>query len=272
MATLEVQTLKETHRTTWAAGDYAAVAEVIDVVAPDRLIAGAGVQAGDRVLDVATGTGNVAVRTAAAGATTIGLDLTPELLELARRRADDLGVQVDWVTGDAEQLPFAEAEFDRVLSAFGIQFAPRHDVAARELLRVCRPGGTIGLCNWTPEGAIGELFAILGRYLPPPPAYASPPAPWGSEEYVSALFGDEAELSFERATTPWEFDSAEHWVAFMETNYGPLLKARERLSAEGGWADCRDELVRMLERRNVAADGGLLVPAEYLLVVARRRP
>jgi SAM-dependent methyltransferase len=272
MATLEVETLKESHRATWAAGDYAAVAEIIDDVPPAHLIARAGVRAGHRVLDVATGTGNVAVRTAAAGAPTVGLDLTPQLLELARRRADAGGVEVDWVVGDAEDLPFGDGAFDRVLSAFGVQFAPRHEVTARELLRVCRPGGVIGLSNWTPEGAIGELFAILGRYLPPPPAYASPPPLWGNEEHVRALFAGEAELEFERATTPWAFDSAEHWVAFMETSYGPLLTARERLCADGAWEDCRGEIVRMLERRNVAADGGLLVPAEYLLTVARRRP
>ncbi|HEU4450004.1 MAG TPA: methyltransferase domain-containing protein, partial [Gaiellaceae bacterium] len=270
MATLEVESLKAVHRTTWAAGDYAAVAEVVDVVAPDHLVDRAGVRAGHRTLDVATGTGNVAVRTAAAGAPTIGLDLTPELLEIGRRRAGGLGVEVEWVVGDAEQLPFEDAGFDRVLSAFGVQFTPRHEVTARELVRVCKPGGVIGLCNWTPESAIGELLAILGRSLPPPPGYASPPPLWGSEEHVRALFADDdVELEFERATTPFAFDSAEHWAAFMETNYGPMLKARERLCAEGTWEGCREEIVGMMERRNESADGGLLVPAEYVLVLAR---
>jgi SAM-dependent methyltransferase len=272
MTTLTVESLKTVHRSTWAAGDYAAIAELIDEVPPPHLIERAGVAAEHRTLDVATGTGNVAVRTAAAGAPTVGVDLTPELLVLARRRADELDVDIEWVEGDAEQLPFEDGGFDRVLSAFGVQFAPRHDVTAAELVRVCKPGGVIGLCSWTPEGTIGELFAIMSRYLPPPPAYASSPPLWGSEEHVGALFGEhDVELEFERATTPFRFDSAEHWVSFFETNYGPMLKARERLSAEGSWEDCRDALVQMMERRNESVNGGLVVPSEYLLVVARKR-
>ena len=271
MATPDLVDLKQAHRTTWAAGRYAAVAEMIDVVAPDYLIERSGVAAGDRTLDVATGTGNVAVRTAALGADTVGLDLTPELLELARSRADDAGVEVEWVVGDAEELPFPDESFDRVLSAFGTQFAPRHSVTADELVRVCAPGGVIGLANWTPQGTIGELFRILGRYLPAPPPYASAPPLWGDEDHVRGLFaGHDVELELERTTTPFRFDSAEHWVSFMETSYGPLLKARERLGAEGTWDDCRSEIVAMMERRNESPGGGLLVPAEYLLVLARR--
>lgn len=215
MTTLDVESLKTVHRAAWAAGNYAAVAEMIDEVAPDHLVARAEVAAGSRTLDVATGTGNVAVRAAAAGAETIGLDLTPELLDIARRRASALGVDVEWVEGDAEQLPFEEGRFDRVLSAFGVQFAPQHEVTARELVRVCKPGGAIGLCNWTPESAVAELFSIMSRYLPAPPAYASPPPLWGREEHVRALFAEhDVELEFERATTPFRFDSAEHYVSF----------------------------------------------------------
>jgi SAM-dependent methyltransferase len=270
MTTLELESLKTVHRATWAAGDYAAVAEVVDGVAL-HLVERVGVAAEHRTLDVATGTGNVAVHTAAAGAPTTGIDLTPELLEVARRRAAELGVDVEWLEGDAERLPFADAAFDRVFSALGVQFTPRHDLTARELVRVCAPGGTIGLANWTPEGVIGELFAIMGRYLPPPPAYASAPPLWGSEEHVRALFAEhDVDLELERATTSFRFDSAEHYVSFMETNYGPMLKARERLSPEGRWEDCRQELVEMMERRDEAADGSLLVPAEYLLVIARK--
>jgi SAM-dependent methyltransferase len=270
MTTIEVDDLKRAHRATWAAGDYAAVAEAItDGVAP-KLLDLVGIDPGQDVLDVATGTGNVALRASAAGARVTALDLTPELFETARRRARELGVEVEWVAGDAEELPFEDGSFDRVLSAFGVQFAPRHEMAARELVRVCKPGGVIGLANWTPEGAIGELFRIMGRYLPPPPAYASPPPLWGSEEHVRVLLGDAGvELELERAATPLRFDSAEHFASFMETSYGPTLKARERLIAEGRWEDCRNEIVALMERRNEAADGGLLVPAEYLLVTAR---
>jgi ubiquinone/menaquinone biosynthesis C-methylase UbiE len=163
--------LKHTHRLTWAAGDYAAVAEHIDAVPPRDLLNRVAIAPGDDVLDVATGTGNVALRAAAAGARVVGLDLTPELFVTARRRAaDPYRVTVEWIEGDAEELPFADASFDHVLSVFGVQFAPRHDVVAGELARVCRPGGHVGLVNWTPTGVIGELFTIMSGYLPAPPA------------------------------------------------------------------------------------------------------
>jgi SAM-dependent methyltransferase len=270
MTTIHVEDLKRVHRATWAAGDYAAVSDAItDAVAP-KLLERVGIDPSQEVLDVATGTGNVALRASAAGARTTALDLAPELLETARRRARELGVAVEWVEGDAEDLPFDDESFDRVLSAFGVQFVPRHDVAADELVRVCKPGGMIGLVNWTPEGQVGHLFRIMGRYLPPPPSYASPPALWGREEHVRELFRDAGvELAFERDTTPLRFDSAEHYVSFMETYYGPTLKARERLTAEGTWDDCRREIVAMMDERNEATDGSLLVPAEYLVVVGR---
>jgi SAM-dependent methyltransferase len=267
----DIAELKRVHHATWAAGDYAAVAEMIDEVPPAHLLSRVTIEPGSDVLDVATGTGNVALRAAAEGARVVGLDLAPELFEAARSRAADLGVTVDWLQGDAEELPFEDGSFDCVLSTFGIQFAPRHEVTASELARVCRAGGAIGLCNWTPEGQVGELFRIMGRYLPPLPDYASPPPMWGSEAYVVKLFGEAGvACEFERGQNPLRFDSAEHYVQFMETNYGPTLKARERLTAEGGWEDCRAELVEMMERRNVALNGGLHVDAEYLLVVGRK--
>jgi SAM-dependent methyltransferase len=271
MSTIEVSDLKRAHRATWAAGDYAAVSDAItDVVVPQHLLDRIGVEREHELLDVATGTGNLALRAALAGANATGVDLTPELLETARRRANELDVAILWVEGDAEALPFADASFDRVVSAFGVQFAPRHGLAARELLRVCRPGGAIGLASWTPEGQVGDLFKILGRYLPPPPAYASPPALWGSEHHVRALLGGAGvELELERATTPIEFGSAEDYVSFMETHYGPMLKARERLTAEGRWEDCRVDLLENVERRNDAHGGGLVMTGEYLLAIAR---
>lgn len=266
-----VADLKRVHRAIWAAGDYAAVAEVIDEIPPADLLRRITIAPGQEVLDVATGTGNVALQAAAAGAHVVGLDLTPELFETARRRAGRLGVAVEWVEGDAEQLPFADERFGTVLSVFGVQFAPRHEVAAHELARVCRPGGTIGLVNWTPGGQIGELFSIMGRHMPAPPAFASPPPLWGSEEHVAELFaGSGVRLEFARGLNPWRFESAEHYVVFMETHYGPTLKARERLTAEGGWEDCREEIVAMAERHNEATDGSLLMFAEYLVTVGHK--
>jgi SAM-dependent methyltransferase len=267
---IAVNDLKRTHRITWAAGDYAAVAEHIDEVPPRDLIARAALEPGLEVLDVATGTGNIALRAAARGSAVVGLDLTPELFDTARRRAERYGVTVEWLEGDAEQLPFAASTFDRVLSAFGVQFAPRHQVVADELVRVLRPGGLIAVVNWTPAGLIGELFKIMGAYLPAPPEYASPPPLWGDEEHVRELFdGAGLELEFSHGYNPWRFDSPEHWVTFMETRYGPTVKARERLTAEGDWAACRADLVALAERHNRATDGRLHMDAEYLVSVAR---
>jgi SAM-dependent methyltransferase len=266
-----VTDLKRVHRATWASGDYAAIAALIDDAPPRDLLSRVDVNPGQEVLDVATGTGNIAIRAAAAGAQVAGLDLTPELFDTARRRAAQHAVTVEWVEGDAEELPFEDGRFDRVLSAFGVQFAPRHEIVAGELARVCRPGGQIGLVNWTPEGQIGELFKIMGRYLPAPPDYASPPPLWGSEAHVRGLFsGSGVELEFSRGHNPWRFDSPEHYVAFFETHYGPTLKARERLTAEGRWEECREEIVAMVERRNEATDGSLLMPSEYLVTVGRK--
>ena len=264
--------LKKTHRATWAAGDYPAVAERIDEVPPRDLLDRIEVRPGEDVLDVATGTGNAALRAAAAGANVVGLDLTPELFATAWRRMDEWGVAIDWVEGDAEELPFDDESFDAVLSVFGVQFAPRHQIVARELARVTRPGGRIGLVNWTPEGLIGELFKIMGRYMPAPPSYASPPPLWGSEPYVRGLFADTGiELEFARGRNPWRFHSAEGFVSFMETNYGPTLKAREKLSAEGRWHECRAEIRAMAERYNEATDGGLLMHAEYMVAIGTKR-
>ena len=265
-----VADLKRAHRATWAAGDYAAVAERVDEVPPADLLGRVGIRPGLAVLDVATGTGNVAIRAAAAGADVVGLDLTPELFERARERAAQAGVVVDWVQGDAEALQYEDGRFDRVLSVFGVQFAPRHSVTALELVRVCRPGGIIGLVNWTPRGLIGQLFAVMGRHMPPPPSFASPPPRWGDEEHVRELFADSAvELEFALGVNPWRFPSAEAFVGFMETHYGPTLKARERLTAEGRWDACRADMVDLAERFNVATDGTLAMEAEYLVTIAR---
>jgi SAM-dependent methyltransferase len=271
MAMVELEALKASHRATWAAGDYAAIAELIDEIPPAHVLREVPVGSEHSVLDVATGTGNVAVRAAAAGAAVVGLDLTPELFGAARPRAEALGVEVDWVVGDAEALPYGEETFDRVYSVFGVQFVPRHAVAAAELARVCKPGGRIGLVNWTPQSPVGEMFAIMRDYLPPAPAYASPPPLWGDEEHVRELFdGTDVELRFTWGSTPWRFDSGEHFMAFFETNYGPMVKARERLTAEGTWNECREEIVRMMERHNTAAPDRLDVPSEYVVVVGQR--
>jgi ubiquinone/menaquinone biosynthesis C-methylase UbiE len=261
-----VTQLKDQHRAAWAAGAYADVAGTIQAL-PTHLLALAGIEPGQSVLDVATGTGNVALRAAELGAEVTGLDLVPDLLDIARARDDG---RIAWIEGDAEALPFADASFDRVLSVVGVQFAPRHQVVADELVRVCRPGGAIGLVNWTPEGLIGRMFKILGSYLPKPPAWASPPPLWGSEEHQRTLFAaHDVSLSFERGVNPWVFPSIEDYVTFFEERYGPTIKAKARLSAEGSWETCRAELRALYEEMNEATDGTLHIGAEYLVTIAK---
>jgi len=269
MNTTTLSDVKQQHRGIWAAGRYADVAEHVDAVPPDHLLRAVGIESGHAVLDVATGTGNVALRAAVLSPDVTGLDLVPSLLDVARSRAESAGVDVHWVEGDAEALPFGDESFDRVLSVFGIQFAPRHEVVASELVRVCRPGGAIGLVNWTPSGLIGRLFRILGAYSPPPPEGASPPPKWGDEEHVRSMFAGH-EITFERGTNPFIFPSVEEYMTFFEERYGPTLKAKERLTADGRWEDCRAEMRALYEEMNIATDGTLHIDSEYLVSVIRR--
>jgi ubiquinone/menaquinone biosynthesis C-methylase UbiE len=267
-----VATLKLAHRATWAAGDYAAVARHVAEDPVRDALAAARVRPGARVLDVATGSGNAALDAAGAGAQVVGLDLVPELLDVAQSRALAAGVEIEWVQGDAEALPFADATFDSVTSVFGVQFAPRHQTTADELVRVCRVGGTIGLVNWTPEGLIGEMFEIMGRYLPRPPAFVTAPPQWGDEQHVRELFARHGvTVSFTRASNLFAFESVEAYQAFFEQRYGPTIKAQERLVPEGRWDDCRSELRELFERRNSATDGSCRIEAEYVAISATRR-
>jgi SAM-dependent methyltransferase len=264
--------LKRAHRRTWASGSYAAVAErLVDDVPPRHLLEWVPIEPGMEVLDLAAGTGNVAIRAAQLGARVTALDLTPELFERGRERAAEAGVDVEWLEGDAEELPFEEGRFDRVLSTFGIQFAPRHEVAAREAARVTRPGGLIGLVNWTPQSHIGRVLKAVGSRLPKPPDFASPPPLWGDEAHVRRLFAPAGvELELERGTNPFVgFGSPEEWVEFMETNYGPLLTARTKLGPDGHWQELREELVALTASLDQGGPGALRVESEYLLAVGR---
>ncbi len=267
----QVAALKLAHRATWAAGDYAAVARHIAGHPVRDALAAARVRRGTRVLDVATGSGNVALVAAAAGARVTGLDLVPELLDVARARAQDADAEIEWVHGDAEALPFADGAFDSVTSVFGIQFAPRHEVTADELVRVCRAGGSIGLVNWTPEGLIGQMFQIMGSYLPAAPAFASAPPLWGDEQHVRELFAHyPVTVSFTSAANTFAFDSVDAYQTFFEERYGPTIKAQEKLEAEGRWSECRAELRELFDRLNTATDGTCRIEAEYVAISIRR--
>jgi SAM-dependent methyltransferase len=269
--TLELEQLKAAHRATWASGDYAAVAQAFVSDVGLTAVAKAAVEPGAEVLDVATGSGNAAIPAALAGARVTGLDLVPELLDVGRELAREAGVEIEWVEGDAEALPYADERFDTVLSVLGVQFAPRHAVTARELVRVMRPGGTMVLASWTPAGFIGQLFKTMAPYLPKPPAGASAPPLWGQEDHLRALFGGTGvELAFETHSASFHADSPAGFVDYMADHYGPVLKARARLVPEGRWSALRSDLVALCERANVA-ENAFRAPSEYLLTLGRKR-
>jgi SAM-dependent methyltransferase len=246
----------------WDAGDFAAVAEKI-LDAGEAVVAGAGVEPGMTVLDVACGTGNATLPAARNGARTTGLDFAPGLLEIARERAADAMLEIDFVEGDAQALPFGDASFDRVVSTFGHMFAPDHRRTADEMTRVLKPGGVIAVACWIPEGAIGRMFRVTADLLPPPPGPS--PALWGTEDHVREMWGDDVE--FERHEIVWTDDSVESYARFMLDSFGPLLNARELLGERE--AELERAYREFLERENEADDGTLRFRGEYLVAVVR---
>ena len=267
----DIQTLKEEHRRTWALGDYSQIDELVKEIGK-TIVERADVSAGSDVLDVAAGSGNAAIPAARRGARVIATDLTPELFTTGRKRAREAGVEIEWIVADAEELPFEDERFDYVLSSIGVDFAPRHEVVAAELVRVCRPGGTIALGNWTSTGYGGGFLRVVGPYMPPPPPYGSPPEAWGQAEHVQRLFAEyPVELTFE----PHSFDfierSSEALVDRLADHYGPLLEARNKLSAAGRWEQLRAELIAMGDELNTAHDGGFRAPGDYLLTLAQKQ-
>jgi SAM-dependent methyltransferase len=263
--TTAIDQLKAAHRATWDSGDYTDVADRFVVPVGNAALEAAAIAPGTEVLDVAAGSGNPAIPAAQAGARVTALDLAPALVEIGRRRALDAGVEVDFVVGDAEALPFDDDRFDVVLSVVGVQFAPRHEVVAGEVARVVRPGGRIVLCSWTPRGFIGQFLKTVAPRMPKPPEGASPPPLWGDEAHVRELFQPAGiEFEFELRYADFEYGSAAGFVDYMAYHYGPLVKARERLSNEGTWDELRRDLVALTERSNVATDG-FCARSEYLV-------
>ena len=265
--------VKARHRSMWASGDYPELArELISSLGP-VLVEAVGVRPGDRVLDVAAGSGNAAIPAALAGATVIASDLTPELFEAGREEAQRLGAELEWVEADAEALPFGDAEFDVVLSSIGVMFAPHHRVAADELVRVCRPGGRIGLLSWTPQGFVGQMLGTMKPYAAAPPPGAEPPPLWGDEHHVRSLLGDrvgnvataKGTVTIERFATPEEFR------AYFASHYGPTIAAYRNVGDDPERIAALDaDLVALAERFDRGSDGGLVLEWEYLLVTATR--
>jgi SAM-dependent methyltransferase len=261
--------VKAAHRAMWASGDYPRVARELIAALGAELVAACGVRPGQQVLDVAAGAGNAAIAAARSGAVVTASDLTPELFEAGRRDAAAAGVRLNWVEGDAEALPFETAEFDVVLSCVGAMFAPRHQRAADELVRVCRPGGTLGMINWTPEGLLGHLFATMAPFAPAPPPGAQPPPLWGREEHVRELLAERVtdldmcrrQLVFDRFADPAEF--REYW----KRNYGPTIAVYRANAADPERTGALDAaLLELLRSWNRSGR----YEAEYLLITARK--
>jgi SAM-dependent methyltransferase len=265
--------LKARHRKMWASGDYPSMVETFLLPLGPRLVEACGIEEGMRVLDVAAGTGNSSLPGAERGANVVASDLTPELLEAGRRRAEAQGLELEWAEADAENLPFDDESFDVVMSCIGAMFAPHHQDVADELVRVCRPGGTIGMLNWTPEGMIGALFKTMGPFAPPPPPGAQPPPLWGSEDHVRELFGDRVELrTIERDVLDiTAFERPQDYGVHFRERYGPTIVAERNARESGREAEFEQALNEFCEEWNLGAADDARFQQEYLVVVGTRR-
>ncbi len=263
--------LKAKHRAMWASGDYPELATDLIASLGPVLVQSCGVREGTRVLDVGAGSGNAAIPAALAGADVIASDLTPELFDRGRAQAAQRGAELSWVEADAEALPFPDKDFDTVLSCVGVMFAPHHQASADELIRVCRPGGTIGLLNWTPEGFVGQLFATMKPYAPPPPPGAQPPPLWGSEDHVRALLGDQVTdvVARKQTVAVKHFAAPEEFREYFKSHYGPTISVYRAIAGE-------PDRVAQLDREidELAATfqrfGSTVMDWEYLLLTAKR--
>ena len=265
----DLKALKTRQQTAWASGDYAVIGTTLQIVG-EQLAEACDLRWDERVLDVAAGNGNATLAAARRGCKVTSTDYVTTLLDRGAERARAEHLEVVFQTADAEALPFDDASFDAVLSTFGVMFAPNQSKAASELARVCRPGGRIGLANWTPEGFIGQLFKVLGRHLPPPPDVL-PPSRWGVRDHLQSMFGDSAgTIDVTARMFNFRYRSAAHFIEVFRTWYGPVHKAFAGLPADGAQALERD-LTELLNRLNRAGAGALVIPSEYLEVVVTRR-
>jgi ubiquinone/menaquinone biosynthesis C-methylase UbiE len=257
-APVDLGAVKQKQQTTWASGDFAEIAALIVSVA-ERLVDAADLRAGSSVLDVATGSGNAAIAAARLGSRVVGMDYVPALLERGRERAAAERLDIGFVEGDAEAIPFDDDSFDAVVSVYGAMFAPDHPRTAAELARVCRAGGTIALASWTPDGFLGDMFRTIASHVPPPAGVASPML-WGTERHLLELFGDEVEWTHRRRTFTFRFTSAEAFVETFVRYYGPTLKAVEAAGAE-----LEADLQALVRRWNrLPEPGPIAVPGTYL--------
>jgi ubiquinone/menaquinone biosynthesis C-methylase UbiE len=266
---IDLAALKTRQQGAWSSGDYAVVGTTLQIVG-EELCEAMDIRAGQSVLDVAAGNGNVSLAAARRWCQVVSTDYVPALLDRARARATADGLAIEFREADAEQLGFADGTFDAVVSTFGVMFTPDHHKAASEMLRVCRSGGKIGLANWTPDGFIGQIFKTLGKYLPPP-AGALSPALWGTRPHLEDLFAAAAaEIRTEHRQFAFRYRSPEHFLEVFRTYYGPVLKAYAALDAHQQ-ASLTQDLLRLIASSNRAHDGSMVVPSAYLEVVVTRR-
>ncbi len=264
--------LKGRHRKMWASGDYPSMVQTFLLPLGPRLVDACGIEAGTRVLDVAAGTGNASIPAAQRGAEVTASDLTPELLAAGREAAEAEGIGLDWVEADAENLPFEDESFDVVMSCIGAMFAPHHQAVADEMVRVCRPGGTIGLLSWTPDGMLGALFKTIGPFAPPPPAGAQPPPLWGSEEHLRGLFGGRVDWkTLEREDLEiTAFDRARDYGEHFKARYGPTIAARANAQKNGRDDEFDQALDAFCDEWNRGAPERARFEKEYLVAVGVR--
>lgn len=266
---IDLNALKSRQMVSWASGDYAVIGTKLQIVG-EQLAEACDLHCDEQVLDVAAGNGNATLAAARRGCKVTSTDYVPALLERGEDRARAEGLEVTFQVADAEALPFEDASFDVVLSTFGVMFTPDQAKAAAELARVCRPGGRIGLANWTPEGFVGQMFKTLGRHLPPP-AGVQPPSLWGTEAHLQTLFADRAaNIAVTRRLFNFRYRSAAHFIEVFRTWYGPVHKAFAALETDAALA-LEQDLTELLNSLNRAGPDSLVVPSEYLEVVITRR-
>jgi SAM-dependent methyltransferase len=266
---VDLAAVKNKQHLAWSAGDYAVVGTTLQIVG-ESLCEALDLRAGERVLDVAAGNGNATLAAARRWCDVVSTDYVPTLLERGRTRASAEGLQVQFEQADAEKLPYTDHRFDVVMSTFGVMFTPDQDKAAAEMVRVCKPGGRIGLANWTPTSFVGEIFKTMGKYVAPAAGVKSP-ALWGTEVRLRELFGEQLDsMAIERKNFVFRYHNAAHWLEVFRTFYGPMHKAFGALDATKQEALTAD-LIALAERFNRATDGTLVAPSEYLEVVIRRK-
>ena len=261
----ELTEAQQQARNLWSSGDYASAMHVIQTVGPGAVEA-AGVTGDDVVLDVACGNGNATIPAAKTGAKVTGIDITPSLIEAGKAAASEAGVDIEWIEGDAQKLPFDDESFDVVTSVFGCMFVPDQRAEAQEIARVLKPGGRLAIAAWTPEGNVGKMFITTAKHRPPPPEGFRPPILWGNEDHVRSLFeGTGVDLDIEHTSVEFKADSVEDYFAEMERDLPPIAASKELLEPEGKWEPLKEDLLQLYKESN-EADEGWSSSNEYLLI------